>query len=164
MAENQIEIEVELTGSQKVEKSIQGIETGLEGIGETGSRLVKAMGSTNEKLGEGLENVSTSVGEVREAFKGLTSSIKTLGSSGMSGILGLIGPLGLLVGAGITVYETFRQISGAAQEAEDAQEAMAAAAGDLQSRLESLAEKGIILATGEMLKLVWLLLLFVFVF
>ena len=152
MAENQIEIEVELTGSQKVEKSIQGIETGLEGIGETGSRLVKAMGSTNEKLGEGLENVSTSVGEVREAFKGLTSSIKTLGSSGMSGILGLIGPLGLLVGAGITVYETFRQISGAAQEAEDAQEAMAAAAGDLQSRLESLAEKGIILATGEMLK------------
>jgi len=152
MAENQIEIEVELTGSQKVEKSIQGIETGLEGIGETGSRLVKAMGTTNEKLGEGLENVSTSVGEVREAFTGLTSSIKTLGSSGMSGILGLIGPLGMLVGAGITVYETFRQISGAAQEAEDAQEAMAAAAGDLQSRLESMAEKGIILATGEMEK------------
>ena len=150
MAENQIEIEVELTGGKKVEKSIQSIESGLEGVGETGSRLVKAMGSTNEKLGEGLENVAGTVGEVREAFTQLGGSIKTLGSSGMSGILGLIGPLGLLVGAGITVYETFRQISGAAQEAEDAQEAMAAAAGDLQSRLESLAESGVIFAKEEM--------------
>jgi hypothetical protein len=152
MAENQIEIEVELTGAKKVEKSIQGIETGLEGIGETGSKLVQAMGSTNEQLGEGLENVAGSVGEVREAFTQLGTSVKNLGTSGMSGILGLIGPLGMLVGAGVMVYETFRQISGAAQEAEEAQEAMAAAAGDLQSRLESLAESGIILAKDEMVK------------
>ena len=41
MAENQIEIEIELTGGKKVEKSIQSIESGLEGVGETGSRLVK---------------------------------------------------------------------------------------------------------------------------
>jgi len=146
----EIDIEIQLSGAQKVEKSIEGIETGLQGIGETGSKLVKAMGSTNEKLGDGLENVAGSVGEVREAFTQLGGSIKTLGTSGMSGILGLIGPLGLLVGAGVTVYETFRQISGSAQEAEDAQEAMAAAASDLQSRLESLAESGIILAKQEM--------------
>ena len=128
MAENQIEIEVELTGADKVEKSMKGLEEGLEGIGETGSRLVKVMGSTNEQLGEGLENVAGSVGEVREAFTQLGGSIKNLGTSGMSGILSLIGPLGLLVGAGVAVYETFRQITGAAQEAEEAQEAMAAAA------------------------------------
>lgn len=152
MAENQIEIEVELTGADKVEKSMKGLEEGLEGIGETGSRLVKVMGSTNEQLGEGLENVAGSVGEVREAFTQLGGSIKNLGTSGMSGILSLIGPLGLLVGAGVAVYETFRQITGAAQEAEEAQEAMAAAASDLQSRLESLAESGVILATEEMEK------------
>lgn len=152
MAENQIEIEVELTGADKVEKSMKGLEEGLEGIGETGSRLVKVMGSTNEQLGEGLENVAGSVGEVREAFTQLGGSIKNLGTSGMSGILSLVGPLGLLVGAGVAVYETFRQITGAAQEAEEAQEAMAAAAGDLQSRLESLAESGVILATEEMEK------------
>ena len=152
MAENQIEIEVELTGADKVEKSMKGLEEGLEGIGETGSRLVKVMGSTNEQLGEGLENVAGSVGEVREAFTQLGGSIKNLGTSGMSGILSLIGPLGLLVGAGVAVYETFRQITGAAQEAEEAQEAMAAAAGDLQGRLESLAESGVILATEEMEK------------
>ena len=150
MAKTKVDIEVELTGLQKVEKSIKGVEGGLEGVGETGAKLVQSMGITNEKLGEGLENLSGSVGETREAFTQLGGSLKNLGTSGMSGILGLIGPLGMLVSAGILLYETFRQISGAAQEAEEAQEAMAAAAGDLQSRFESLAEAGVILARKEM--------------
>ena len=150
MAQTQVEIEVELSGAGKVDKGIKKIEGGLEGIGETGSRLAKAMGSTNEKLGEGLENVSGTVGEVREAFSSLKDSVSLLGKNGPSAILNFIGPLGMLVGAGIAVYETFRQISGAAQEAEEAQEAMAASAGDLQSRFESLAESGVILAKKEM--------------
>jgi hypothetical protein len=57
MAQTQVEIEVELSGTQKVEKGIKEIEGGLEGIGETGSKLTQALGSTNEKLGEGLEAV-----------------------------------------------------------------------------------------------------------
>lgn len=150
MAQTQVEIEVELSGAGKVEKGIQKIEGGLEGIGETGSRLAKAMGSTNEKLGEGLENVAGTVGEVREAFSNLSDSVKLLGTTGPKAFLALIGPIGMLVGAGIAVYETFRQITGAAQEAEEAQEAMAAAASDLQSRFESLAESGVILAKKEM--------------
>ena len=149
MAKTKVDIEVELTGLQKVEKSIKGVEGGLEGVGETGAKLVQSMGVTNEKLGEGLENLSGSVGETREAFTQLGGSLKNLGTSGMSGILGLIGPIGMLVSAGILLYETFRQITGAAQEAENAQEAMAAAASDLQSRFESLAEKGVIMAAEE---------------
>ena len=149
MAKTKVDIEVELTGLQKVEKSIKGVEGGLEGVGETGAKLVQSMGVTNEKLGEGLENLSGSIGETREAFTQLGGSLKNLGTSGMSGILGLIGPIGMLVSAGILLYETFRQISGAAQEAENAQEAMAAAASDLQSRFEALAEKGVIMAAEE---------------
>lgn len=150
MAKNDIDITIQLTGGEKVEKAVKDIEGGLQDVGETGAKLVQSMGSTNEQLGEGLENVASSVGEVREAFTELSGSIKNLGTGGMTSVLGLIGPLGMLVGAGFAVYETFRQISGAAQEAEDAQEAMAAAAGDLQGRLESLAEKGILLAEKEM--------------
>lgn len=149
MAKTKVDIEVELTGLQKVEKSIKGVEGGLEGVGETGAKLVQSMGVTNEKLGEGLENIAGSVGETREAFTQLGGSLKNLGTSGMSGILGLIGPIGMLVSAGILLYETFRQITGAAQEAENAQEAMAAAASDLQSRFEALAEKGVIMAAEE---------------
>ena len=81
MAQTQVEIEVELSGAGKVDKGIKKIEGGLEGIGETGSRLAKAMGSTNEKLGEGLENVSGTVGEVREAFSSLKDSVSLLGKN-----------------------------------------------------------------------------------
>jgi hypothetical protein len=150
MAQTQVEIEVELSGTQKVEKGIKEIEGGLEGIGETGSKLTQALGSTNEKLGEGLEAVSGTVGDVREAFGELGSSITTIGQTGVKGFMSLIGPLGMVVSAGIAVYETFRLITGAAQEAEEAQEAMNAAAGDLQAKLESLAEKGVILSTKEL--------------
>jgi hypothetical protein len=150
MAQTQVEIEVELSGTGKVEKGIKEIEGGLEGIGETGSRLVEAMGTTNEKLGEGLENVSGTVGEVREAFGALGESITVIGQTGARGFMSLIGPLGMIVGAGIAVYETFRQITGAAQEAEEAEQAMNAASADLQSKLEALAEKGVIPTTKEL--------------
>ncbi len=146
MAQTQVEIEVELSGTGKVEKGIKEIEGGLEGIGETGSRLVEAMGTTNEKLGEGLEAVSGTVGEVREAFGELGSSISTLGQTGVKGFMSLIGPLGMVVSAGIAVYETFRLITGAAQEAEEAQEAMNADAGDLTAKLHAPAAQEAILS------------------
>jgi hypothetical protein len=152
MAQTQVEIEVELSGAGKVDKGIKKIEGGLEGIGETGSKLTESLGATNKKLGEGLESVSGTVGEVREAFGELGTSISTIGKTGAKGFLSLIGPLGMLVSAGIAVYETFRLITGAAQEAEEAQEAMNAAASDLQSKLEALAEKGVILSTQELIK------------
>lgn len=152
MAQTQVEIEVELSGSGKVEKGLQKIEGGLEGLGETGSKLTDALGSTNEKLGEGLEAVSGTVGEVRSAFGELGGAITTLGQTGSKGFTAMLGPLGLLVSAGLAVYETFRLITGAAQEAEEAEAAMSAAAADLESKLESLAEKGVILSTKELLK------------
>ena len=152
MAQTQVEIEVELSGSGKVEKGLQKIEGGLEGLGETGSKLSDALGSTNEKLGDGLEAVSGTVGEVRSAFGELGGAITTLGQTGSKGFTAMLGPLGLLVSAGLAVYETFRLITGAAQEAEEAEAAMSAAAADLESKLESLAEKGVILSTKELLK------------
>jgi len=152
MSQTQVEIEVELSGTKKVEKGIKEIDGGLEGIGETGSRLVEAMGATNEKLGEGLENVSGTVGEVKQAFGALGDSITIIGQTGARGFMSLLGPLGMLVGAGIAVYETFRQITGAAQEAEEAEQAMNAASADLQSKLEALAEKGVIPTTKELEK------------
>jgi len=152
MAQTQVEIEVELSGSGKVEKGLKKIEGGLEGLGETGSKLTSALGSTNAKLGEGLESVSGTVGEVRSAFGGLGSAITTLGQTGSKGFTAMLGPLGLLISAGLAVYETFRLITGATQEAEEAEAAMAAAASDLESKLESLAEKGVILSTKELLK------------
>jgi len=152
MAETQIQIEVELEGTGKVEKGMKKIEGGLNNIGETGSKLADVLGSTNKQLGQGLEGVSDNVGELRNAFGSLGGAISNVGKTGAKGLMGLLGPIGLVVGAGVGLYQTFRQITGAAQRSEEAEEMMAAASSDLQSKLEMLAEKGVIPTTKELEK------------
>ena len=150
LSDPEIDIEIELSGAKKVDKQIDKLTGGLEGLGETGSSLADTLGSTNEKLGEGLENVGGAVGELKESFKSLGTGIAGLGTTGAKGFLALLGPIGAVVAAGLMVYETFRMITGAAQEAQEAEEAMNAASADLQSKLEALAEKGIIPSAKEL--------------
>jgi len=138
-----IEIDVELTGTKDIRE-------GFSEIGNAGKALTETMGATNEKLGEGLAGVGESVFGIVDSFGELKAGIKNVGQVGSKGLLGLLGPIGMVATAGFALYETFMMISGAAQEAEENQSAMAAAAGDLQSKLEALAEKGVIPATKEM--------------
>jgi hypothetical protein len=83
------------------------------------------------------------VGGIKEAFTGL-------GQGGAMSFTSLLGPIGLAVTAVGALYEAYRQLSGAAKEAEDRQEAMAAAAGDLSSKLEALAEGGVVPTTQQL--------------
>ena len=131
-----IEIEVELEGAQDIKE-------GLGSIGTAGKALAANMGVANEKLGEGLESVGESVFGVLDSFSELKHGISTVSQTGISGFTALLGPIGMVVTAGFTLYETFKMISGAAQEAEENASAMAAAASDLQSKLEALSEKGV---------------------
>lgn len=148
----EIDIEIQLSGAKKVDKQIDELTEGLEGLGETGSSLADSLGATNEQLGEGLENVGGAVGELKESFKSLGEGIAGLGDTGAKGFLALLGPIGQVVAAGVLVWETFKMITGAAQEAQEAEEAMNAASADLQSKLEALAEKGVIPTTKELEK------------
>ena len=150
--ETEVEIEIVLTGQEKVQKAVKDIEGDLNGLGETGSKLADALGSTNEKLGDGLSNVGESVGDLTEAVGSLGGAFINIGKVGSRGISGLLGPIALLVGAGVGLYETFKEISGAAQRSEEAEQMMAAASSDLQSKLEMLAEKGVIPTTQELEK------------
>jgi len=138
-----IEIDVELTGTKDIRE-------GFSEIGNAGKALSETMGATNEKLGEGLAGVGESVFGIVDSFGELKAGIQNVGQVGAKGLLGLLGPLGMVATAGFALFETFKMISGAAQEAEENQSAMAAAASDLQSKLEALAEKGVIPATKEM--------------
>ena len=138
-----IEIDVELTGTKDIRE-------GFSEIGNAGKALTETMGATNEKLGEGLAGVGESVFGLVDSFGELKTGISNVGQTGVKGFMSLLGPIGMLVTAGFALFETFKMISGAAQEAEENQSAMAAAAGDLQSKLEALAEKGVIPASKEM--------------
>ena len=138
-----VEIEVELTGTKDIRE-------GLGSIGEAGKTLVDSMHFSNEKLGEGIGELGESVFGLKDSFSELKTGITSLGTTGASGLMALLGPIGAVVTAGFALYEVFKQISGAAQEAEENEQAMAAAASDLQSKLEALSEKGIVLAAKEM--------------
>ena len=144
MAENQVQIEVELVGQKEVGKGLESITKGAEGVGETFKSVGNVVGKTNQQLGEGLSSVSDALGETMGAVDGVKEAFVTLGQGGALSFTSLLGPISLVVTAVGAVYEAYRQLSGAAQEAEDRQEAMAAAAGDLSSKLEALAEGGVV--------------------
>lgn len=134
---NQVEVEVVLSGAEEAKR-------GLSSIGETAGSMAERFNSENSKLGEGLSSITDNVGELASSmgeFGAVATSVaKGTGASMMS----LLPAVGAVIAAGFALYETFLNISGAAQEAEDAEEAMAAAAADLESKLEALAEKGVI--------------------
>lgn len=140
-----IEIDVELQGTQD-------IETQFKNIGDASKGLASTMGNTNEKLGEGIDSIGESVFGLRDSFGELSTGISNLGKGGAMSFLGLLGPIAGVTTAIFAAYETFKLISGAAQEAEQNEAAMAAAASDLQSKLEALAEKGVIPSQKEMEK------------
>ena len=144
MAENQVQIEVELVGQKEVGKGLQNITKGAEGVGETFKSVGDVVGKTNKQLGEGLSSVSDALGESLSAVDGVKDAFSALGQGGALSFTSLLGPISLVVTAVGAVYEAYRQLSGAAQEAEDRQEAMAAAASDLSSKLEALAEGGVV--------------------
>ena len=143
MAENTIEIEVELKGQQETLKGLDMVTKGADGVGESFKGVGELVGKTNKELGEGLSSVSDAIGESKDAFAELGGAISSVAKGGGS-LIGLIGPIGMVVGALGVLYESYQQLSGAAQEAEDRQEAYAAAVADLSSKLEALAENGVV--------------------
>ena len=149
MAENTIEIEVDLVGQKETLKGLDQVKDGAEGIGETFKGVSSIVGQTNERLGESISSLSDAVSEGASAFQGLRDAAQQVGQ-GSIGISTLLGPLALLVTAIGAAYEAYRQFSGAAKEAEDRQEALAAAAGDLTSKLEELSEKGLVPAIEDL--------------
>ena len=133
MATNKVEIELELSGA---EEAIEG----LEGIGETSKAMAERFEKDNSHLGEGLGDLTGNITDAVDSVKGLGAAFTSQGASMMS----LIPAFGAVVAAGFALYETYLNISGAAEEAEQAQENMAAATADLLSKLEALAEKGVV--------------------
>lgn len=136
MAKNTVDIEVHLKGAEAAKKN-------LNSIGSTAGDMAGKFDQTNSHLGEGLSQITDNVAELGGSFKELGSTIGSIGSTGGASLTSLIPAFAGAVAAGMALYETYRMITGEAQKAEDASEAVAAAVGDLQSKLEALAEKGV---------------------
>jgi hypothetical protein len=151
MAENTIEIEVELKGGKTVEESLEALKSGSKDVGEGFKGLTSVMDKSSAQIGEGLSTMSEAVGDSIDAFGELKGSVDQLGKGGVSSFMGLIGPIGMVTGAVAALYEGYMQLSGAAELATHRQEAMAAASADLFSKLEMLAEGGVIPTTTALM-------------
>jgi hypothetical protein len=134
---NQVEIDVVLTGAEEASR-------GLKGVGETAGKMADRFNDENSKLGEGLSSLTGNVEELVGSVKEFGSVATTVSKSNKMSFLALVPAVGAVAGALYGLYEAYLNISGAAEEAEKNTEAMAAAASDLESKLEALAEKGVI--------------------
>ena len=151
MAENTIEIEVELKGQKDVTKQLDNLKSGAKGVGEGFKGVTTIMDKSSTQIGEGLSTMTDAVSSSIEAIASLRSGVANLGKGGAASFTGLIGPIGAVVGAVTTLYQGYRLLSSAALEAEARQEAMAAASADLTSKLEALAEGGVVPTTQALL-------------
>jgi len=125
---------------------------GFQELGETSKKFADRFAVENKKLGEGLGSLTKNVSKLGSSFVNLDSTVKNFGKTSTLGFASLLPAVAGVAGAIYALYETYLNLSGAAYEAEAAQEAMSSASSDLQSRMEQLAEQGINLATDEMLR------------
>ena len=150
MADNTVEIEIELSGQKEAVSGLDKIKSSAEGLGEGFKGVTGVMDKASSQIGEGLSTITEAIGPSIDAVGELSEGIGALSKGGVSSFSALIGPIGLVVGALSALYEGYRQLSGAAEEAEMRQEAMAAASADLMSKLEALAEGGVVPAISAL--------------
>jgi hypothetical protein len=163
MAENKVIIDVEVQGVQDAQKNLQKIEvsateigSSVKGVGESFKGVGAVVSAQGGVMGEAFNSLGESVGGLVDGFGAMSEVMTAGGKSGMLAFMGMLGPISAIAGALALAIEAFRQFSGAAKEAEQIEAAVTAAASDLTSKMEELADKGIRPTNDELRKLIGL--------
>lgn len=163
MAENKVIIDVEVQGVQDAQKDLQKIEvsaseigSSVKGVGESFKGVGAVVSAQGGVMGEAFNSLGESVGGLVDGFSAMSEVMTTGGKSGMLAFMGMLGPISAIAGALALAIEAVRQFSGAAKEAEQIEAAVTAAASDLTSKMEELADKGIKPTNDELRKLIGL--------
>lgn len=163
MAENKVIIDVEVQGVQDAQKNLQKIEvsateigSSVKGVGESFKGVGAVVSAQGGVMGEAFNSLGESVGGLVDGFGAMSEVMTAGGKSGMLAFMGMLGPISAIAGALALAIEAFRQFSGAAKEAEQIEAAVTAAASDLTSKMEELADKGIKPTNDELRKLIGL--------
>ena len=161
MAENKVIIEVEIEGAGNAQKQLDKIENattslgdGVKGVGESFKGVGAIVSAQGGVMGEAFGALGDSVGGLVDGVGEFSEALQSGGKMGVTSMLGLLGPISAIVGAVALAVEAWRQFSGAAKEAEQIEAAVTAAAGDLTSKMEELADKGIKPSNDELRKLI----------
>lgn len=163
MAENKVIIDVEVQGVQDAQKDLEKVNSSaseigdsVKGVGESFKGVGAVVSAQGGVMGEAFNSLGESVGGLVDGFGAMSEVMTTGGKSGMMAFMGMLGPISAIAGALALAIEAFRQFSGAAKEAEQIEAAVTAAASDLTSKMEELADKGIKPTNDELRKLIGL--------
>jgi hypothetical protein len=135
MAQNQVEIEVVLD-AKKAEAGLNKVAKGAEGVGESFSTMGKVVTSTGGQINQNLGKIGEAAGDSVTAFAKLGTAAKTAGASFSS----MLGPIGLAVMAVAELVQAYREYNLEASGVNLRVEAYKAAAAELTSILEQLAD------------------------
>lgn len=164
MAENKIEIEVELVGGQQAQQQLNAVATASQQIGtnaKSTTQQTARLGETFTAVGDqatkatgaasrGVLAVSGGLGSANDSAVTLGRAMVTLADNGGRGMIAILGPIGAVIATIYTLYEGYQQLSGAAIEYEKIAAVASAVASDLTSKLDELADKGIKLTDREL--------------
>ncbi len=161
MAENKVVIDVEVQGVQQAQKDLNKIEASAEDIGESVKgvgesfkgvgAIVSAQGGV---MGEAFNALGDSVGGIVDGITSMAGVMQAGGQSGAMAFMSMLGPISAIAGGLALAIEAFNQFNGSAKEAEQIEAAVSAAAGDLTSKMEELADKGIKATNQELRDLI----------
>jgi len=163
MVDNRVVIDVEVQGVQDAQRDLQKVEASageigqsVKGVGESFKGVGAVVSAQGGVMGEAFNSLGESVGGLVDGFGAMSEVMTAGGKSGMVAFMGMLGPISAIAGALALAIEAFRQFSGAAKEAEQIEAAVTAAASDLTSKMEELADKGIKPTNDELRKLIGL--------
>ncbi len=150
MVDNRVVIDVEVQGVQDAQRDLQKVEASageigqsVKGVGESFKGVGAVVSAQGGVMGEAFNSLGESVGGLVDGFGAMSEVMTAGGKSGMVAFMGMLGPISAIAGALALAIEAFREFSGAAKEAEQIEAAVTAAASDLTSKMEELADKGI---------------------
>lgn len=157
MAENKVIIEVEVDGAQQAQKTLNNVAQSTNTIaqnakmadqqttrlGETFSSVGDETTKTSSAMNRGIMLVQGGLGEADEMAVQFGRAMITLADNGGRGLIQILGPIGAVVAGVMTIYEGVQELSGESQKLEQITAAVTAAASDLTSKMEELADKGI---------------------
>ena len=161
MAENKVIIDVEVQGVQQAQKDLNRVEASAEDIGESVKgvgesfkgvgAIVSAQGGV---MGEAFNALGDSVGGIVDGVTSMAGVMQAGGQSGAMAFMSMLGPISAIAGGLALAIEAFNQFNGSAKETEQIEAAVSAAAGDLTSKMEELADKGIKVTNQELRDLI----------
>jgi hypothetical protein len=146
MAQNSIDIEVNLTGTQKVEKDLAKVEQAGEAVGETFNSMTQAVKATGGQFSE-------EIGAIGESASNLGSSFVSLGKSVGGSFTAMLGPLGAVVVGIIELTRANQEYEASVSGATIKAEAYKASVAEMTSLVEGLADAEVRLSFVQLKRL-----------